>query len=116
MHPSSSMNTSTISSWTQISDGYFCGISECRTCDPFKRDTPPGTCKTVQCDSCGKIFTFKDKPTEICSECVKKDKVKSILKDIEIINDKLKGELTERQRYDWQVLLDLRISKLKYLT
>ena len=42
--------------------------------------------------------------------------MKSILKDIEIINDKLKGELTERQRFDWQVLLDLRISKLKYLT
>ena len=115
MHPSSQMNPSKTPTWTQISDGNFCGFSECKTCDPSKRDTPPGVCKTLQCDECGKIFTYTKEPTELCPQCIKKNRVSSLLKDIEIINDKLKGDLTERQRYDWEILLNLRLSKLKNL-
>ena len=57
--------------FSQISDGYHCAFEECPTCDPAKRDTEPGTCKTCQCDECGNIFFLKgdDSFTGVCYDC-----------------------------------------------
>lgn len=42
-------------SWTQISDGHFCGFADCKECSVY-----PYSCKTCQCDTCGSLFSLKD--------------------------------------------------------
>jgi hypothetical protein len=52
-----------------ISDGHFCGFSECKYCDPENRDTEPGVCKTNQCDECGNLYDMEDFDKGLCEEC-----------------------------------------------
>ena len=40
----------------------------------------------------------------------------SLLQEIEAINEKLKTNMTPGQKRDWQMLLEIRIAKLKYMT
>ena len=40
----------------------------------------------------------------------------SLLQEIEAINEKLKTGMTPGQKRDWQMLLEIRIAKLKYMT
>jgi hypothetical protein len=54
-----------------ISDGNFCSFSECKYCDPEKRDTEPGVCKTNQCDECGNLYDMKDFDKGLCNKCDK---------------------------------------------
>ena len=53
-------------SWTQISDGHFCGFADCKECSVY-----PYSCKTCQCDNCGNLFSLKedDSFTGSCYEC-----------------------------------------------
>ena len=55
-----------IPSWTQISDGHFCGFADCKECSVY-----PYSCKTCQCDNCGNLFSLKedDSFTGSCYEC-----------------------------------------------
>ena len=53
-------------SWTQISDGDFCGFADCKECKVY-----PYSCRTCQCDDCGNLFSLKenDSFTGVCYEC-----------------------------------------------
>lgn len=42
-------------SWTQISDGDFCGFADCKECSVY-----PYSCRTCQCDNCGNLFSLKE--------------------------------------------------------
>jgi hypothetical protein len=53
----------------EISDGYFCGFSECKYCDPENRDTEPGVCKTMQCEKCGNLYDMEEFDKGLCNEC-----------------------------------------------